>query len=180
MGPPIYLSWIFQYSSLKYRVWRIWFFPSFNPTGYFFSSNWFFFQVSMARVEYFDGPCLTIYSLQTWILLARNPVQTWKKNPAGYFKLENWKNYVQIDRESECMASVEFLTDLSIAGFKLPFVFWAFDLRQQSSTSFLFLKWLHKGPSINYVVSVGGGGGQPQRGFNTKSLIHKKDGLEKA
>ena len=97
VGPPIYLSWIFQYSSLKYRVWRIWFFPSFNPTGYFFSSNWFFFSSFMARVEYFDGPCLTIYSLQTWILLARNPVQTWKKNPAGYFKLENWKNQVQIE-----------------------------------------------------------------------------------
>ena len=36
--------------------------------------------------------------IQTWILQAKNPVQTWKKNPAGYFKLENWKNQVQIDR----------------------------------------------------------------------------------
>jgi hypothetical protein len=32
----------------------------------------------------------------------KNPVQTWKKNPDGYFKLENWKNQVQIDRGFTC------------------------------------------------------------------------------
>ena len=41
-----------------------------------------------------DGPMDRMLSFA-----GKKPVQTWKKNPAGYFKRENWKNQVQIDRE---------------------------------------------------------------------------------
>jgi hypothetical protein len=63
---------------------------------------------------YFDMTFLTTLTgifdfansiFQTWILQAKNPVQTWKKNPAGYFKLENWKNQVQINRVSRLYQS---------------------------------------------------------------------------
>ena len=50
--PPIYLNWLFPI--LQFEI------------------NWIFFPVQtdffssfMARVKYFDGPCLTIYSLST-------------------------------------------------------------------------------------------------------------------
>ena len=41
------------------------FFPSLKPTGYFFQFKLISFSSFMARVKYFDGPCLTIYSLST-------------------------------------------------------------------------------------------------------------------
>ena len=41
------------------------FFPSLKLTGIFFQFNLIFFSSFMARVKYFDGPCLTIYSLST-------------------------------------------------------------------------------------------------------------------
>ena len=41
------------------------FFPSLKPTGYFFQFKLIFFSSFMARVKYFDRPCLTIYSLST-------------------------------------------------------------------------------------------------------------------
>ena len=55
----------FQFSRLKYQVWWTgFFFPVWNQLDIFSSSNWFFLSF-MARVKYFDGPCLTIYSLST-------------------------------------------------------------------------------------------------------------------
>ena len=54
--PPIYLHWKFD---------ELDFFPSLKPTGYFFQFKLIFFSSFMARVKYFDGPCLTIYSLST-------------------------------------------------------------------------------------------------------------------
>jgi hypothetical protein len=41
------------------------FFPSLKPTGYFFQFKLIFFSSFMARVKYFDGLYLTIYSLST-------------------------------------------------------------------------------------------------------------------
>ena len=41
------------------------FFPSLKPTEYFFQFKLDFFSSFWARVKYFDGPCLTIYSLST-------------------------------------------------------------------------------------------------------------------
>ena len=41
------------------------FFPSLKPTGYFFQFKLIFLSSFMARVKYFDGPFLTIYSLST-------------------------------------------------------------------------------------------------------------------
>ena len=41
------------------------FFSSLKPTGKFFQFKLIFFSSFMARVKYFVGPCLTIYSLST-------------------------------------------------------------------------------------------------------------------
>ena len=67
--PPIYLHWDF---------WNFWYSPvwniQFDELGFFPSlkTNWIFLPVQTgffpsfwARVKYFDGPCLTIYSLFT-------------------------------------------------------------------------------------------------------------------
>ena len=60
LSPLFIWTRFFQSSSLKYQVW--W-------TGFFsqFETNWIFFPVQSFwhKVEYFDGPCLTIYSLST-------------------------------------------------------------------------------------------------------------------
>ena len=55
----------FKFSSLKYRVWWTGFFPSLKPTGYFFHFKLDVFSSFWARVKYFDGSCLTIYSNST-------------------------------------------------------------------------------------------------------------------
>ena len=64
--PPIYLNWIFpilQFINIEFD--ELDSFPSLKPTGYFFQFKLIFFSSFMARVKYFDGPCLTIYSLST-------------------------------------------------------------------------------------------------------------------
>ena len=63
-------TWFLQFSSLKHSVWRTWF------------------------LVYFK---VRFYKLQQ----AETSSSTWGKNPVhqtGYFKLENCKNQVQIDR----------------------------------------------------------------------------------
>ena len=56
----------FQFSSMKYWVWRTgFFFPVWNQLDIFSSSNLIVFSSFWARVKYFEGPCLTIYSLST-------------------------------------------------------------------------------------------------------------------
>ena len=63
-------TWFLPFSSLKFQVW--W-------TGFFSSSNWIFAGYTGSK----------------------NPVQTRKKNPVHQtwnFKLENFKNEMQIDR----------------------------------------------------------------------------------
>ena len=51
----------FEISSLMNWV----FFLVWKQTGYFYQFKLDFFPSSWARVKYFDGPCLTIYSLFT-------------------------------------------------------------------------------------------------------------------
>ena len=66
---PLVLSSIctgfFQFSSLKYLVWWTGFFSQFETNWIFFPVQTWFFPSFWARVKYFDGPCLTIYSLST-------------------------------------------------------------------------------------------------------------------
>ena len=62
--PPIYLNWIFPILQFEISSLINWIFSQFKTNSIFFpvQSDFFFFKF-MARVKYFDGPCLTIYSL---------------------------------------------------------------------------------------------------------------------
>ena len=91
-------------------VWKIsslmnWiFFPSLKSTGYFFQFKLVFFSSFWARVKYFDGTCLTIYSLSTiyrdihyqfldwWIHYSHNLiVQAGKKIQFIKLDISNWR-----------------------------------------------------------------------------------------
>ena len=64
--PPIHQHWnlpILHFEILSLINWN--FFPSLKPTGFFFQFKHDFFKSFWAKVKYFDGPCLTIYSLST-------------------------------------------------------------------------------------------------------------------
>ena len=94
--PFIYLRWDFRNFWLS-PVWNIQFdelnfFLSLNKVDIFTSSNWFFFSSFWARVKYFDGHCLTIYSVFTIYRDIHYQLLVWWIHYTQYCESNKWKS----------------------------------------------------------------------------------------